>query len=116
MNKIIILGRLVKDRELKTTLDGEKTYTRFVMAVERNFKSKDGTIKADFIPIIVWGKKAEIICKYLTKGSLLSVSGRLSAYGYEDANGTRKYVAEVVADDFKFINIGNKNHSTEEAL
>lgn len=116
MNKIVILGRLIKDPELRTTQDGEKTFTRFVMAVEQHFKSKDGTIKVDFIPVIAWGKKAEIICKYLRKGSMLSVSGRLSAYSYEDNDGNRKYVVEVVAEDFKFIGLNTKKQQPDEDI
>ena len=103
MNKIILLGRLIKDPELKQNENGDKVYTRFVIAVQRNFKLPDGTREADFITIAVWGKKAEIICKHTKKGSLITVSGRLRTGSYEDRDGIKRYIAEVVAEDFKFI-------------
>ena len=103
MNKIILLGRLVKDPELRYTENGEKVYTKFIIAVQRNFKLPNGIREADFIPIKVWGKKAEVIVKYMKKGSLITLSGRLKTGNYEDKEGNRKYIAEVVAEDFKFI-------------
>lgn len=106
MNKIVLLGRLIKDPELKTLDDAEKMFTRFILAVERNFKSADGTRKSDLIPVTIWGRKAEVICKYMTKGSLISLSGRLRTGSYEDKDGNKKYIAEVVAEDFKFV--GNR--------
>ena len=112
MNKIILLGRLIRDPELRTTESGEKVFTRFIVAVERNFKSADGTRKSDLIPVTVWGKKVEIICKYLKKGSSLTLSGRLRTGSYEDKDGNKKYIAEVVAEDFKFLG-GNKEFSDE---
>jgi len=103
MNKIILLGRLVKDPELRHTDNGDKIYTKFTIAVQRNFRLPDGVREADFIPIIVWGKKAEVIVKYMKKGSLITLSGRLKTGSYEDKDGSKKYIAEVIAEDFKFI-------------
>lgn len=103
MNKIILLGRLVKDPELRHTENGDKIYTKFTIAVQRNFRLPDGIREADFIPIRVWGKKAEVIVKYMKKGSLITLSGRLRTGSYEDKEGNRKYVVEVVAEDFKFL-------------
>jgi single-strand DNA-binding protein len=106
MNKIVLVGKLIKDPELKTIEDGEKVFTRFIVAVERNFKAADGTRKADLIPVTIWGRKAEVICKYMRKGSYISLSGRLRTGSYEDKLGNKKYIAEVVAEDFKFV--GNR--------
>lgn len=103
MNKIILVGNFVKDPELRHTENGEKIYTRFTIAVQRNFRLPDGTREADFIPIKVWGKKAEVICKYMKKGSCITVSGRLKTGNYEDKDGNKRYIAEVVAEDFKFL-------------
>lgn len=111
MNKIILLGRLIRDPELRTVESGDKVYTKFIIAVERNFKSVDGTRKADLIPVTVWGKKAEVICRYLKKGSSISLSGRLRTGSYEDKNGNKRYIAEVIAEDFKFI--GNRRESND---
>lgn len=106
MNKIVLLGKLIRDPELKTVENGEKVFVRFILAVDRNFKSADGTRKADLIPVTMWGRKAEVVCKYMTKGSCISLSGRLRTSSYEDRDGNKKYRAEVVAEDFKFV--GNK--------
>lgn len=103
MNKIILLGRLVKDPELRHTENGDKIYTKFTIAVQRNFKLPDGIREADFIPIKVWGKKAEVIVKHMRKGSLITLSGRLKTGSYEDKDGNRRYNVEVVAEDFKFL-------------
>ena len=111
MNKIILLGRFVKDPELRHTENGDKIYTKFTIAVQRNFRLPDGMREADFIPIKVWGKKAEVIVKYMKKGSLITLSGRLRTGSYDDKDGNRKYIAEVVAEDFKFLE--NKNNQTE---
>ena len=111
MNKIVLLGKLIKDPELKTIDNGEKVFTRFIIAVDRNFKSADGPRKADLIPVTIWGRKAEVVCKYMTKGSYISLSGRLKTGSYEDKQGNKKYIAEVVAEDFKFV--GNRRDFRE---
>ncbi len=103
MNKIVLLGRLVKDPELRHTENGDKIYTKFTIAVQRNFKLPDGMREADFIPIKVWGKKAEVIVRYMKKGSLITLSGRLRTGSYDDKDGNRKYISEVIAEDFKFL-------------
>ena len=111
MNKIVLLGKLIRDPELKTIENGEKVFTRFIIAVDRNFKSADGTRKADLSPVTIWGRKAEVVCKYMTKGSYISLSGRLKTGSYEDKQGNKKYIAEVVAEDFKFV--GNRREVKE---
>ncbi|AYE34156.1 single-stranded DNA-binding protein [Clostridium septicum] len=119
MNKIVLLGKLIRDPELKTLENNEKLFTRFIIAVDRNFKSQDGTRKADLIPVTLWGRKAEVVCKYMKKGSYISLSGRLRTGSYEDKDGNKKYIAEVVGEDFKFVG-GRKwekeEDSTEEIL
>lgn len=106
MNKIVLVGRLIKDPELRITEGNDKMFTKFIIAVERSFKSADGTRKADLIPVTMWGRKAEVVCKYLIKGSEISISGRLRTGSYADKDGNKKYIAEVVAEDFKFV--GNR--------
>ena len=111
MNKIVLLGKLIRDPELKTIENGEKVFTRFIIAVDRNFKSAYGNRKADLIPVTIWWRKAEVVCKYMTKGSYISLSGRLKTGSYEDKQGNKKYIAEVVAEDFKFV--GNRREVKE---
>ncbi len=116
MNKIVLMGRLIKDPELKYTESKNKVYTKFVIAVQRNFKLADGTREADFIPIKIWGKKAEVICKYLKKGSCITVSGRLRTGSYEDIQGNKKYITEVVGEDFRFVSYNFQQRDTETEL
>lgn len=114
MNKIVLLGKLISDPELKSLEDSDKVFTRFIIAVDRSFKSQDGTRKADLIPITFWGRKAEVVCKYMKKGSYISLSGRLRTGSYEDKLGMKKYIAEVVAEDFKFV--GERKYDKEDIL
>ncbi|AWW27359.1 single-stranded DNA-binding protein [Acetobacterium carbinolicum] len=108
MNKVILLGRLTRDPEMKNTTTG-KAVTRFSLAVDRRFKNKDGQKEADFINIVVWGKQAEFAAQYLTKGSQISLSGRLEARSYEAQDGQRRYITEVVADEINFVSSGQKS-------
>lgn len=116
MNKIVLLGRLVKDPELRTVDNSDKVYTKFTIAVSRNFKSINGERKSDFIPIIMWDKKAEIACKYLNKGDMISVSGRLITRSYEDREGKRRYILEVSVEDFRSIKTNHNNIRNEESI
>lgn len=113
MNKIVLLGRLIRDPELRSLEDSNKVFTKFIIAVDRNFKSQDGTRKADLIPVTIWGRKAEVVCQYMRKGSFISLSGRLRTGSYEDKDGSKKYIAEVVAEDFKFV--GNRRTERDES-
>lgn len=110
MNKVILLGRLTRDPEMKNTTTG-KAVTRFSLAVDRRFKNKDGQKEADFINIVVWGKQAEFAAQYLTKGSQISLSGRLEARSYDAQDGQRRYITEVVADEINFVSSGQKSAS-----
>lgn len=103
MNKIVILGRITKDPELKIVESNGKVFTKVTLAVDRPFKSENGERGTDFIPVIFWGRKAEIICQYMTKGRQLSVGGRLQTRSYDGVDGKRKVSIEVVASDFQFI-------------
>ena len=114
MNKIVLLGKLIKDPELRSLEDSDKIFTRFIIAVERNFKSQDGTRKADLITVTMWGRKAEVICQYMKRGSYISLSGRLKTGSYEDKDGNKKYIAEVVAEDFKFVGGTRTTNNTQE--
>ncbi|PRR80336.1 Single-stranded DNA-binding protein ssb [Clostridium liquoris] len=107
MNKVVIIGRLTKDPELKFTPGAGTAVTTFTLAVDRRF-SKDGTREADFIPVVVWGKQAESTANYMSKGKLIGVSGRIQTRNYEGKDGIRRYVTEVVADEVQFLEWGNK--------
>ena len=108
MNKVILVGRLTRDPEVKNTTTGKAVAT-FTLAVDRRFKNKDGQKEADFVPIVVWGKQAEIAGQYLSKGSQIGVSGRLQVRSYDAQDGQRRYVTEVVADEINFLSSSRKD-------
>jgi len=111
MNKVILVGRLTRDPDVKTTTSG-KTVATFTLAVDRRFKNKDGQKEADFVPIVVWGKQAEIVDQYLSKGSQIGISGRLQVRSYDDKEGQRRYATEVIAEEVNFIG-GNKDRGSQ---
>jgi single-strand DNA-binding protein len=102
MNRIVLMGRLTRDPEMKVIEENGKVVTKFTLAVERAYKSSGGEKTADFIPVVLWGKKAEVAAEYLIKGSLVTVSGRLQTRSYEDKDGNRKFAFDVIADEFQF--------------
>lgn len=102
INKTILIGRLVKDPDTRLTSNGNAVST-FTLAVERTFKSRDGEKGIDFIPIVAWGKTAELCEQYLEKGSMAGVSGRIQTRSYDANDGTKRYVTEVVADEIMFL-------------
>jgi single-strand DNA-binding protein len=112
MNKVVLIGRLTKDPELKYTPGSGTAVTTITLAVDRRF-SKDNQREADFIPVVIWGKSAESTAQYMGKGKLMGVSGRIQTRSYESKDGGRRYVTEVVAEEIKFLEWGNKNQSNE---
>lgn len=102
MNRIILLGRLTKDPEVRYTNTG-KVVAMFVLAVNRPFTDANGQRDADFINVVIWGKQAEAIGNNVTKGQRLLVEGRLQIRSYDANDGAKKYVTEVVAYNFEFI-------------
>lgn len=101
LNKVVLIGRLVKDPELRNTQSG-KAVANFIIAVDRPYVADSGEREADFIPIVAWNKTAENIVKYLGKGRLVAVAGRMQVRNYEKDN-VRHYVTEVIADDVRFL-------------
>ncbi len=102
MNKVLLVGRLTKDPELRTTPSG-MAVTRFTIAVTRNFSNRNGEREADFINCSAWGRQADNISKYCHKGSLVSAEGRIRTGSYEAQDGTKKYTTEVVCDTVNFL-------------
>ena len=101
LNSVCLIGRLTKDLELRQTQSGN-CYVGFTLAVRRNFV-KDGQPESDFINCVAWGKTAETMCNYLFKGSLIGVDGRIQTRNYDNQQGQRVYVTEVVCDSFTFL-------------
>ena len=103
MNKVVLVGRLTKDPELRFTANKGTAVTRFTLAVNRDYKKEDGTQEADFINCIAYSKRAEVIAQYLTKGKRFSVAGSIRTGSYDAQDGTRRYTTYVVVDGFDFI-------------
>lgn len=102
MNKIILLGRLTKDPEVRYTQNG-KVVTQFTLAVDRPYAAADGKKEADFIPVVIWGKSAELAGNSLGKGQRALVEGRVQIRSYDANDGSKRWVTEVIADRFEFI-------------
>ena len=102
MNKVVLIGRLTRDPELRYTSSNIPAAS-FSLAVNRPFQSQNGTREADFINIVMWRKQAETAKKYLTKGSLIAIEGRIQTRNYDGQDGRKVYVTEVVADTFEFL-------------
>jgi len=102
MNKVVLIGRLTRDPELRYTPSNVPTAS-FSLAVNRPFQNQNGVREADFINIVIWRKPAETAKKYLTKGSLIAIEGRIQTRNYDGADGKKVYVTEVVADNFEFL-------------
>ena len=112
MNKVFLIGRLTRDPELRYT--GNNTpVASFSLAVNRNFTNQQGEREADFFNITVWRKQAENVKNYLSQGSQVAVEGRLQTRNYEDKDGQKRYVTEVVADNVEFL--GSKNSSNNNS-
>ncbi|MDD4028011.1 MAG: single-stranded DNA-binding protein [Bacilli bacterium] len=111
MNKVFLIGRLTKDPDLRYTSNNIPAAS-FSIAVNRTFTNQNGVREADFINIVAWRKQAENIKKYISKGSLVAVDGRIQTRNYDDKDGKKVYVTEVVADSVQFLESkGNRMES-----
>lgn len=102
MNKVILVGRLAKDPELRTTSSGVSVCT-FTLAVTRRYADGQGNRQADFIPIVVWRQQADACHKYLTKGKQAAVAGEIQTRSYDAQDGTKRYVTEIIAEQVEFL-------------
>lgn len=114
MNKVILIGNLTRDPELRTT-SGGTSFCTFSIAVNRNFTNAAGEREADFINITVWRGTAENCAKYLTKGRKVAVVGSLQSRNYEDKDGNKRYTMDVVADDVEFLSSRNDSEGSAPA-
>ena len=106
MNKVVLLGRLTAKPELRYTQQNT-AYTRFTVAVNRNFTGSDGKREADFINVVAWRKQAETISKYFDKGNQICLEGRLQTGSYDDKDGNKRYTVDVALDNFEFVDSKN---------
>ena len=113
LNHVILIGRLTKDPELKYTPNGTAVAS-FTLAVDRFRTNAQGERETDFIPIVVWQKQAENCAEYLRKGSLAAVEGRINVRSYEDKEGKKRWVTEVVAEAVRFLS-GKVDSASKES-
>ncbi len=111
MNKVVLVGRLTRDPEVRTLPNGNSVAS-ITVAINRNFRNREGNIDADFINVSIFGKQAENVGKYLSKGSMLGVDGRIQTRTYDGQDGQRRYVTEVVAENVEFMSSSRRDGNT----
>lgn len=102
INRAVLTGRLTKDPELRTTQSGLSVVS-FNLAVDRQYSNSKGERDTDFISCVIWRKSAENFCNFTSKGSLVGIDGRIQTRNYDDKDGKRVYVTEVVVDNFALL-------------
>lgn len=112
INRVVLVGRLTKDPELKYTPNGTAS-CRFTLAVNRSFKSQSGEQEADFIQCVAWRKQAENLANFQRKGNLVGVEGRIQTGSYEGQDGKRVYTTDVVADSIQFLEHKNGSEGAQ---
>lgn len=114
MNKVILVGRITKDPEAKLTTN-QTQYCNFTVAVDRRFKDADGNRQADFISCVAWQKTAAFIQKYFRKGNKIGLVGSIQTRSYEDKNGQKRFITEVVVDEAEFVESASNGDAKAEA-
>ena len=102
INNVVLVGRMTRDAELRYTPQNQAVAT-FTLAVNRNFKNQSGEREADFINVVIWRQQAENLANWAKKGALIGITGRIQTRNYENQQGQRVYVTEVVADNFQLL-------------
>lgn len=115
MNKVYLIGNLTRDPELSETSSGV-AFCRFSIAVNRAFAGPDGNREADFFNITVWRNQAENCGKYLKKGSKIAIAGSLQNRSYEDKDGNKRTITDIVASEVEFLSSGGRGENTEEVV
>ncbi|EFQ57769.1 single-stranded DNA-binding protein [Streptococcus downei] len=110
INNVVLVGRMTRDAELRYTPSNQAVAT-FSLAVNRNFKNQNGEREADFINCVIWRQQAENLANWAKKGALIGITGRIQTRNYENQQGQRVYVTEVVADNFQLL----ESRATREA-
>jgi len=113
LNRVILIGRLTRDPDLRYTTQGVAV-GQFTLAVDRPFTKEGGEKEADFIPVVTWRQLAETCANFLRKGRLCAVEGRIQVRNYENNEGKRVYVTEVIADNVRFLE-SNRTNDGERA-
>ena len=111
MNKVVLVGRLTKDPEIRVFTNGNSV-ANFTVAVNRTFKNREGVVEADFIPVQVTGPQVNVVQKYVTKGSLIGIDGRIQIRSYDAQDGSKRYITEVIADRIELMGSRRDNNES----
>ncbi|HEO4471913.1 TPA: single-stranded DNA-binding protein [Streptococcus agalactiae] len=114
INNIVLVGHMTKDAELRYTPSNQAVAT-FSLAVNRNFKNQSGEREADFINCVIWRQQAENLANWAKKGALVGITGRIQTRNYENQQGQRIYVTEVVAENFQLLESRNSQQQTNQS-
>ena len=114
INNVTLVGRLTKDAELKYT-PANQAVSQFTLAVNRTFKNANGERETDFINCVIWRQAAENLANWAKKGALLGVTGRIQTRNYENTQGQRVYVTEVIADNFQMLESRNQQQGQQQS-
>ena len=112
MNKVVLVGRLTKDPEIRVFTNGNSV-ANFTVAVNRTFMDREGVVEADFIPVQVTGPQVNVVQKYVTKGSQIGIDGRIQIRSYDAQDGSKRYVTEVIADRIELM--GSRRDNNERS-
>lgn len=115
MNVTVLIGRLTRDPELKYVPSTGKPVANFTIAVDRPYTSKTGEKMTDFFNIVVWGKQAENCANYIAKGRLVGIKGTIENRSYENQNGEKKYITEIIAENVQFLEFATKGNEVNGA-
>lgn len=117
MNKVILVGRISREITYRVSHSGIKA-SQSSIAINRNYKNKDGNIDADFINFTVFGDKAENLSKYISKGDLIGIEERIQTRSYDTQDGTKRYVTEIIADNIEYLahKKSNEENTTQELI
>lgn len=115
MNKVILVGNLCKDIELKYTINGNATMSN-TLAIKNDFKNANGEYDSEFVNVVFWKQNAEFLNKYAEKGNKLLVEGRITTRSYDKQDGTKGYITEVMAEKIEILNTKKKEIKSEETI
>ena len=115
MNVTVLIGRLTRDPELKYVPSTGKPVANFTIAVDRPYTSKTGEKMTDFFNIVVWGRQAENCANYIAKGRLVGIKGTIENRSYENQNGEKKYITEIIAENVQFLEFATKGNEVNGA-
>ena len=114
INNVTLVGRLTKDVELKYT-PANQAVAQFTLAVNRTFKNANGERESDFINCVIWRKSAENFANFVKKGALIGITGRIQTRNYENQQGQRVYITEVIAENFQMLESRNQQQGQQQA-